>query len=294
MSVKTIKSLVAFASGLAALIAVSHASAETAQAPQAETRPIAVVYSDQGPSGVSDVAMGAYRVPGSNLIISGYQKGGALGLLLGPVGLVAQSAVNSGAAKESVSNTGDALRIDIAQQAVKVTQTALASDRYAQTFTATAHPGGPTLTVIPYVVVTFKTDTDVRPYVFLKAKLNNGGPSDASRSTRYICCIGPALPLTGESGLTANGGEPFRKMVEQELEAAVKLMLDDVNSPYVRDKSKLTHIEAPFPFGRTRLKLKGYILSEDPNSVIVDLPGIFVFTGVEMMDKSEVSYTTGR
>src|SRR5213075_2189431 len=105
MSVKTVKSLVAFASGFASLIAVNQALAETAQPPQTEARPIAVVYSDKGPSGASDVAMGAYRVPDSSLIISGYQKGGALGLLFGPIGLVAQSAVNSGAAKGSVSNT---------------------------------------------------------------------------------------------------------------------------------------------------------------------------------------------
>ena len=291
---KTIKPLVALASGFASLIAVNQASAETAAPPQAEARPIAVVYSDQGPSGMSDVAMGAYRVPDSNLIISGYQKGGAVGLLFGPIGLIAQSAVNSGAAKGSVSNTGDALRIDIAQQAVKATQAALTSDRYAQNFTATADPRGPTLTVVPYVVITFKTDTDVRPYVFLKARLNTGRPGDASRSTRYICCVGQAFPLTGEAGLTANGGEPFRKLVEQELETAVKLMLDDVASPYVRDKAKMTHIEAAFPFGRTKLKLKGYILSEDQDSVIVDLPGIFVFTGVEIMDKSAISYTTGK
>jgi len=294
MSVKATRSLVAFIGGLASLVAVHPASAETAQATPAEARPIAVVYSNDGPSGASDVAMGAYRVPGGNLIISGYQKGGALGLLFGPVGLIAQGAVNSEAAKGSVSETGDALRIDIAQQAAKVTQTALASDRYAQKFTATAAAGGPTLTVIPYVVLTFKTDTDVRPYVFLKAKLTTGRPGESSRPTRYICCVGQALPLAGESGLTANGGDPFRKLVEQELETAVKLMLDDVASPYVRDKAKLTHIEAAFPFGRTKLNLKGYILSEDQNSVVVDLPGIFVFTGVEMMDRSAVSYTTGK
>jgi len=67
--VNSIKSLVALASGFASLIAVNQASAEPAQPPPAGARAIAVVYSDKGPSGASDVAMGAYRAPDGNVAI---------------------------------------------------------------------------------------------------------------------------------------------------------------------------------------------------------------------------------
>ncbi len=275
-----------------AIILSGAAAAETAQPPPTDARPIAVIYSDKGPSGWSDLPAGAYRVPDTSVIISGHQKGGVLGVMFGALGVLAQSAANSEAGKGSVSDTQDVLRIDVVGDASEITHEALRSEKYSSTFTSAADTGGPTLSVTPYVAITFESDTQVRPFIVLKATLKSGRSGDASRSTRYFCCVGQPLPLTGEGSVTANGGQLLKDLLKHELERAVRVMLDDTANPYPRDEHKLINVEANYPFVRPRMKLRGYELWEDDNTVVVALKAssLVVFSGVQIMDKSAITY----
>ena len=273
---------------LAALLA-GGARAETANPAPTPSPPVRVTYSSRG-AGMNDIPVGAYRVPDSNVLISGHQKGGPAGLLFGPVGMLAQSAINSQVGKQAVSGAQDALHFDVSKQAEDDTRSVLQSGRYGQTFTLDGVSDGPALTVYAFASITFVTDTDVRPYVILKAVPKPSG--DHQQTVRYICCGGEPLPLAGDNGLTANGGALLQKIFAQEVDGAVNLMLTDVAHPYTRDEQRLVAVDARFPFVRNRLRVTGYELSEDQDSIVFapKLGSLIVFTGVEKMDKAAISY----
>jgi hypothetical protein len=278
----------------AAIMLCGSASAETAQKAPVDARPIAVVYSGKAPSGWTDLPTGAYRVPGTSVVISGHQKASALGVIFaGGLGVLAESAVNSERGKRTVGSVENALQVDIGQAAAEATQNALKSGKYGQRFVLTADPGSPTLTVIAFIVITFVNDTEVRPYVVLKATLKPEPAGESSRSTRYFCCGGQPLALTGDNSLTADGGEPLRKLVAQELETAINVMLDDTSNPYVRDERKLINVEANFPFVRQKFKMKGYEISEDEHTIIFatkNTSSLDTTSGIHVLDKSTISY----
>src|SRR5262247_34086 len=88
---KLMLAVIAGASALAAQAAAADESAAPTQAPPATT----IVYSDEGMSRMSDLPLGVHRIPDSNVIISGHQKGGGVGLLFGVVGMAIQSSANA-------------------------------------------------------------------------------------------------------------------------------------------------------------------------------------------------------
>ena len=66
----------------------------------------------------TDLPMGTYRVPDSDVIISGHQKGGAAPMLLfGVVGLAIQGSVNAGNGKEAMASSEQALTFSIDEEA---------------------------------------------------------------------------------------------------------------------------------------------------------------------------------
>jgi hypothetical protein len=188
------------------------AQAASAQGQTVAAPPTTIVYSDKGPNGMSDVPMGVHRIPDCNVVISGHQKGG-IGFLFGVVGLLAQSAANTQTGTGKVRNVQDDLRFDVTANASELTGAILADDRYRQLFTLSPQAGGGTLTVVPYVVITFEGENDIHSYVVLKTKLNTGAPGESPKTIKYFCCEGKPLPLTGENGLAENGGAGLKELL---------------------------------------------------------------------------------
>ncbi len=99
------------------------------------------MYSNEGPSGWSDLPIGTYQVPNSTVIISGHQEGGGIGRDIRPrIGLLAQGAVNSGIGKGAVNNVEAALHVDLTPQADALTKTILASGKFGQAFAPAPDP----------------------------------------------------------------------------------------------------------------------------------------------------------
>jgi hypothetical protein len=279
--------------GLIAPVMAGCATYDNAKVAPAEAQPISVVYSKDGPSGWSnDLPMGTYQVPNSSVIIAGHQEGGGIGILFGVAGMLVQSAVNTGIGKGKVENVQDALHIDLVPQANELTQKILASNRFGQTFSTSADPNGPVLSVIAYTVITYVNDTEVRPYVILKASLKKNPSGSAEWSTRYIASVGAPVPLVGDNSLTANGGQMLRSAVSQDLDKAVNVMLDDVANRHVRDETKMDYVEANYPFMKPKLAVHGYVLADDgPWLVFVPKIGdVLVLSGVSILDKSVIVY----
>ncbi|MBK7283089.1 MAG: hypothetical protein IPI83_00600 [Sphingomonadales bacterium] len=68
-----------------------------AATPAPSSAPTAIVFSEKGANGMSDLPMGVHRIPDSDVVISGHQGGGGIGMLFGVVGVLVQSSINADA-----------------------------------------------------------------------------------------------------------------------------------------------------------------------------------------------------
>jgi len=259
--------------------------------PPAQVKPVSVVYTAVGPSGWTDLPIGVYRVPNTNVIVSGHQEGGNIGMMFGVLGVLAQDAVETGVGKGKVSGVQGALQIDLVPQAQTITKDLLASDHFKPGIAEMNDPSGPTLEVTPYTVLTFANATDVRPYVFLKATLHPTASSSASTwTTRYIAAVGKPVPLAGDNSLTANDGALLKSMLSDELARAIKAMLTDVASHPARDGAPEVYVETAMPFIKAHMGLVGAQLADD-GSTLVYVPKVAdanVIAGVEIVDKASL------
>lgn len=282
------KAVLALIASTSAMAAQANAGHEQAGAAPAQAPPTTIVYPGKGPSGFSDLPMGSHRIPDSNVIISGHQKGGAIGPIFGLFGMLAQSAANADAGGRTVENVQDKLRFDVAAKAAEMTGAILAGDRYRQTFTLAPNAGSGTLSVVPYVVITFVNETDARPYVVLKTTLSSESPGASPRMIKYFCCEGEPLPLAGENGLSENNGERLKDILTSELETAIHVMLLDRSQVYPRNNQKKITVEGYLPFVGKSLKVKGYDLGHYSDYSLFEIRGGNVFAGVHAAEQSSL------
>jgi hypothetical protein len=250
--------------------------------------PTAIVFSEKGANGMSDLPMGVHRIPDSNVVVSGYQGGGGIGMLFGVVGVLVQSSINAGTGTDKVRNVEDDLRFDIRARAIEMTNTIMAGDRFRTAFTLTPQPGGSTMTVTPYVVLTFvKHTNDVRPYVVLKTKVVTG--TDSGKTIKYFCCEGKALPL---DSLTENNGARLKEFLTAELGTAINVMLLDRSQPFPRNDEAKVATNGLLPFVGKPLKWKGFDLGHyEDKSLIEFRGGLFVFAGVNIVEPGGLEIT---
>ncbi len=244
-----------------------------------------IEFLDKGPNGMSDLPMGVHRIPESNIIISGHQKGGGIGILFGLVGMLAQSSANAQAGTSKVRNVEDDLRFDVTAKARELTQALLADEQFRQHFTLSPGGKGAILNVTPYVAITFQGENQVRPYVVLKTKYASGASGDAGRTIKYFCCEGKPLPLVGEQGLAENNGAGLKQLLTAELETAIQVMLRDRSQPYTRSDQAKVLVEGYYPFVGKPFKMKGFDLGTYKDYSLVDFrAGILVFGGVNIAE----------
>ena len=276
---------------IVALAMVASAPASMAQtAPQgpagaapAPSAPTAIVFSEKGANGMSDLPMGVHRIPDSNVVVSGYQGGGGIGALFGVVGMLVQSSINADTGTGKVRIVEDDLRFDVRAKAIETTNTIMASDKFRTAFTLTPQPGGSTMEVTPYVVLTFvkKTD-DLRPYIVLKTKVTDGTTGDKGKTIKYFCCEGKTEPL---AGLTENDGARLKELLTTELETAVNVMLLDRSQPFPRNDDAKLDTNGLLPFVGKPLKWRGFDLGRYKDYSLVEFRGgMFVFSGVNIVE----------
>lgn len=268
--------------------AAAQGQASPVPAPIASPAPITIVFSEKGANGMSDLPMGVHRIPDSNVVVSGYQGGGGIGMLFGVVGVLVQSSINAGTGTGKVRNVEDDLRFDVRAKAIEMTDTIVASDKFRTAFTLTPQPGGSTMTVTPYVVLTFvKKTEDVRPYIVLKTKVATGG--DTGKTIKYFCCEGKALPL---ASLTENNGARLKELLTAELETAVNVMLLDRSQPFPRNDQAKVATNGFLPFVGKPLKWKGFDLGRYKDYNLVEFRGgLFVFSGVNIVEPDGLEIT---
>ena len=241
-------------------------------------------------SGWTDLPVGAYKVPESDVIITGHQRGQAASLLFGVLGVAIAHAANSNASAAGVSNTEQVLRMKLTDQTRTEIESLTAQQPLAAKFSVQA-AGGTQLDVSSALLLSYTNDTQVRAFTVLKAVLN--GPDKRPLwETRYFASTGDARPLEGPDSWTGNNGEALKAAVTANLRQSVKVMLNDVAQPFARDDKQMTVVEANFPYLKQRVQMKGYSLTED-DKYIAFVPKIgdaMVLSGVNVLDKSVIVY----
>ena len=278
------------------LAMIANASAAMAQADPSQgpaeaapsAAPTAIVFSEKGANGMSDLPMGVHRIPDSNVVVSGYQGGGGIGLLFGVVGTLVQSSINTQTGTGKVRDVEEDLRFDVRARAIDMVNAAVAGDQFRTAFTLAPQPGGSTMTVTPYVVLTFvkKTD-DVRPYIVLKTKVATG--TDSGKTIKYFCCEGKALPL---ATLTENNGARLTEILTSELDTAVNVMLLDRSQPFPRNDDAKLDTNGLLPFVGKPMKWRGFDLGSYKDFRLIEFRGgLFVFSGVNIVEPEGLEIT---
>ena len=283
-----ILAMVASAPALMAQTTAPQGPAGGSPAPTSSPAPTTIVFSEKGANGMSDLPMGVHRIPDSNVVVSGYQGGGGIGMLFGVVGMLVQSSINTGTGTSKVRNVEDDLRFDVRAKAIDMTNTIMAGDKFRTAFTLTPQPGGSTMTVTPYVVLTFvKKSEDVRPYIVLKTKVATGG--DSGKTIKYFCCEGKPVPL---ASLTENNGARLKELLTAELDTAVNVMLLDRSQPFPRNDEAKLNTNGLLPFVGKPLKWRGFDLGSYKDDKLVEFRGgIIVFSGVNIVEPGGLELT---
>lgn len=250
--------------------------------------PTAIVFSEKGANGMSDLPMGVHRIPDSDVVVSGHQGGGALGILFGVVGVLVQSSINAENGTGKVRNVEDDLRFDVRARAIEMTNAIAASEKFRTAFTFAPQPNGSTMIVTPYVVLTFvKKTEDVRPYIVLKTKVATGG--DSGKTIKYFCCEGAALPL---AKLVENDGAQLKALLTSELDTAINVMLLDRSQPFPRNDEAKVDTNGLLPFVGKPLKWRGFDLGRYEDKRLIEFRGgLFVFSGVNIVEPDGLEIT---
>lgn len=266
---------------------------------QHQTQPITVSYTAEELSGWSDLPIGTYRVPDSQVIISGHQKGSGVGVMFGLLGVAIEHSMEKSAGHTAVQNAEQILHITLTEEGQRDVGTLLQSDEFRDKFVSQGH--GAQLTVSGAVIMTFIDDSNVMPFVVLRARLSPpksataAGSSAAPQSepwwTRYICGLGAPKALTGDNSWTADGGVALRAAISAELARALHAALADVLAPAPRDESHQVAVAGYYPFVRGRFELVGYDLAQDEQSVVFAprIGDVNVIAGVNIMDRTIVT-----
>jgi hypothetical protein len=274
------------AAALAAFLAPQPLLAQDAPATTAPAAPPLSLFIDgKGPNGMSDLPMGVKRIPDSNIVVSGHQKGGALGLLFGPVGMAIQSAANTDAGGKRTNDIQEALRFDVAGRTSELASSILTEEGFQGGYTLATEESPSAVSVVPYIVLTYVNETDVRPYIVLKTKQDPGADKDKPRTIKYFCCEGPAMPLTGEGSLTENNGEKLKALLNAELDTALRIMLLDRRQPFARNDDLRLDVNGSLPFVGKPFKWRAWDLGSYKEYKLIEFRGgILVFGGVHAVE----------
>ena len=258
---------------------------ETAPAQQGPTQ---VEFSTAQISKWTDLPMGTYRVPNSDVIISGHQKGGAAPMLLfGLIGMAVQNSVNAHNGKDAMAAAEQALTFSIDEEAKAKLQAAIAEPDYASIFTSEANTEHK-YEITGSVVLSFANQREVLPYVVLRVKLLDKKGSKLW-TTRYIASAGARKPLTGDGSWTVDNA--LRPQVSKLLDLAIRTMLKDIAHPYPRDEASLVTLHGFFPHVNKPLQVVGYKLAEE-NGRMLFLPKLsttIVFAGINILDAASMT-----
>jgi hypothetical protein len=248
---------------------------------------IVIDYTRDDISSWSDMPMGTYRVPNSQVLVSGHQKGNAIAIAIGLPGAMDAATETSGG-KAAVQGSEETLRISLTPKAQDDLARMLQTTAFSEKFTLVPNSNAPVLHVSSNIVLQFLENGNVIPFVILKSKLIDTHGAASTWTMRYAASTGSPRPLDGERGWMSEGGASLKMNVSSSLERALLVMLIDVSSPLPRDDNRKSAADGYFPFMSKRLRVVGYSITEDADWIAFSpkIIGTSLLAGVNIMDKT--------
>jgi len=228
---------------------VAHTRAPAGQA-------IQIQFTSDSLSNFSEVPMGTYRIPKSQVLISGFQYANALMIAAVPaVGI--SMATDTRGGRAAVQSYEDALQLTLAAQAKEDIKTLLTKSAFEDKFTETPSPTAPVLSISGDIVFQFFDDS-------------------------------PPRPFAGDGSWMADNAAAMKAALSASLERALKVLLTDVATPFPRDDSRKVAVNGYFPFIKKRVQVVGFALSKDADSIVFlpALPETSTLADVQIMDKA--------
>jgi hypothetical protein len=238
-------------------------------------------------SGWSEMPLGVYRLPKSEVVVSGHQENRSApsGLL----GVVILDGVETQRGGHVVEANEAALRLRVDDE-LRADVAAAIGDPALSGRLSLDGPGravGVGLEVSPAIVLTVVDGGKVRPFVLLKVALKSAG-GDLVWSNHYYASTGVDRPFDGPDGWLANDRAALKASISASLAEAVKVLLADVAHPYARDPARTVRVRTHVPFVTERFDLVGPVLVEDEHYLVIasKVGDASVIAGVSIIDKS--------
>ena len=231
------------------------------QATPDASRAIAIVIDDKWKSTLGEIPLGAYQVPGSQMLASGFAPGSMHLGFVGTVPVQMGAERSLGAAKEAIDPVASALRVSVTDDLRSRVITDLADGRLASRFAPVRTRDSPVLTLTGLVLMQRLDDSTVRPFVILKASFDGPRLSDRPWSGRYVASEGAAKPLSGEGSWASDGGRELSDAVSRSVERALAFALADVANPFLRNQDRRVTVSGYYPLMSRRVQVRGRYVS---------------------------------
>ncbi|MBI2161198.1 MAG: hypothetical protein HYU25_12640 [Candidatus Rokubacteria bacterium] len=209
-------------------------------------------------------------------------------------------ASSSAAAKATgASKTKDfeaQLRLDIPKIAEQVLAEELERHTDGGRFATADASSDASLEIMPYLVVTFIGNDQVRPWVVLGTRLKDSG-GRPKWGRQYFAGVGEVRQLGGEQGWASNDGAPLRAAVDRNLRLAIDVILREASGALSHTTGRSVKVEGNWAWRKEPMELAAQVLHESEEILVVDpkisffIEGSMFVEGVNILDKKAVTLT---
>jgi hypothetical protein len=222
--------------------------------------------------------------------VSGHQGAAGVGVLFGIIGVAVAHAAAQSTGEKKTQDAQAQLRLDIPKLAEGVLAEELARRGDAGRFAPAGTAGDGSIEIVPYLVVNFIGDDQVRPWVVLKAMLKDA-KGEEQWKTKYVAGVGEVRPLGGERGWASEDGAPLRQHVDRNLRLATDVLLRDASGALPRKTGRMIEVTTQWVWVKPPLERTAEVLEEREDLLVVvpDVADAFVFAGVNILDKRAVT-----
>lgn len=277
--------------GVVAIAATGCAHALSQPMPSFAGR-LAVKVSNEQPSKMTEMPLGVHQIPDTSVYVSGHQGAAGVGMLFGLIGVAVAHAAAQSTGERRTQDVQAQLRLDIPKLAEGVLAEEVARRGDGGRFAAAGTAGDGSLEIVPYLVVNFIGDDQVRPWVVLKAMLKDTWGEEQWK-TKYVAGVGEVRPLGGERGWASDDGAPLRQHVDRNLRLAMDVLLRDASGALPRKTGRMVKVKTQWVWLKPPMERTAEVLEEGEDRLVVvpDVADVLVFAGVNILDKRAVTLT---
>jgi hypothetical protein len=261
--------------------------------PPPEVKQTFSVHVSKGQASRMTMPIGAYHIPDSSTYISGHQRGEQAAVMFGGLlGAAIAASTNKSRAKEMIASVEESLKLDMITPTNSILTAKIKEHSLENMLNISGDAsakGTQSLSLQPYIVLTYVSDMVSRPFVVIEATLVDASGSKIWGS-RYLSTVNDDRTLAGENGWGSDSGKPFRDVVARALENAVDIVLRDMVGKLPRAMAKEVKLKARFAFMNQDIEVTGKLIESNDKTVVFvpRLGDLNIFAGVNIFEKDLV------